>query len=141
MNIKELATKLINVNGTNDPFTLAKNLKIIILYEDLGSKLGYFSKDYRLKFIHIDQNLPILTQRFVCAHELGHALLHPDVNTPFLSRYTLFSKSKIERQANTFAVELLMPDDLLLKSNEISFYNIAAKLGIPAKLTDLKQVK
>ena len=141
MDVKEIVQTLIMEKGTSSPFKLSKIFKIGILYEDLGTMLGYYSKDYRFKFIHINQNLPNRKRRFVCAHELGHAILHPDVNTPFLSQYTLFSKSKVERQANTFAVELLMPDDLLVEHSEISLYNIAAKLGIPAKLTDLKQVK
>lgn len=141
MDIKEVVETLIKIHGTSCPFELAKIKDIGILYENLGSKLGYFSKDYRFKFIHINQALKSRRQRFVCAHELGHAIMHPDVNTPFLSRYTLFSVSKVERQANTFAVELLMPDDLLQKHSEISLYNIAKELGIPGKLADLKEIK
>lgn len=140
MEIKDIVQTLINEKGTSCPFKLSKIFKIGILYEDLGTMMGYYSKDYRFKFIHINQNLPSRKQRFVCAHELGHALLHPDVNTPFLTQHTLFSKSKVERQANAFAVELLMPDDLLLEHGEISLYNIAAKLGIPTRLADLKEV-
>lgn len=52
-------------------------------------------------------------RKFVCAHELGHALLHPGINTPFLKASTLFSVNKLEREANEFAVELLLPDDLI----------------------------
>lgn len=60
-----------------------------------------------------NENVPEHLQAFVCAHELGHALLHRNINTPFLSKNTLFSIDKIERQANTFAVELLLPDNIL----------------------------
>lgn len=141
MNIKEIVEDLIKKHGTNCPFQLAKILKIGILYEDLGSKLGYYSKDYRFKFIHINQGLSNHKQLYVCAHELAHAIMHPEVNTPFLSQFTLFSISKIERQANTFAVELLMPDSLLQEYSEISLYNVAARLGIPDKLADLKEKK
>lgn len=141
MEIKEIVQTLSGEKGTSCPFKLSKILKIGILYENIGTMMGYYSKDYRFKFIHINQNLSKRKQRFVCAHELGHAILHPDVNTPFLTQHTLFSKSKVERQANIFAVELLMPDDLLLEHSEISLYNIAADLGIPAKLADLKQLK
>jgi len=139
--IKEIVQTLIKENGASCPFKLSKIFKVGILYEDLGTMMGYYSRDYRFKFIHINQNLPSRMQRFVCAHELGHALLHPDVNTPFLSRCTLFSKSKVERQANIFAVELLMPDKLLQEYNETSLYNIAAKLGIPDRLADLKEIE
>ncbi|WP_412055234.1 ImmA/IrrE family metallo-endopeptidase [Bacillus altitudinis] len=42
-----------------------------------------------------------------CAHELGHALLHNESNTPFLKRNTFFSTEKIELEANFFAMHLL----------------------------------
>lgn len=49
-------------------------------------------------------------QRFICAHELGHLILHPIKNT-------LYSVSKIEVEANIFAVELLVPDESLYGNN------------------------
>jgi Zn-dependent peptidase ImmA (M78 family) len=139
MDIKEIVTNTVEKIGTNDPFLLARSLKINVLYEDLGSKLGYFSKDYRFKFIHINQSLPKDHQRFVCAHELGHAICHPNENTPFLSKYTLFSVSKIEREANRFAVELLMPDSIVMENEDFGIYTLARSLGIPPKLAELKQ--
>ena len=54
-------------------------------------------------------------QRFSCAHELGHALLHPDANTPFLTKYTYLSVDKYEIEANKFALKLLIPDELLFE--------------------------
>ncbi|WP_418534933.1 ImmA/IrrE family metallo-endopeptidase [Gallintestinimicrobium sp.] len=52
-------------------------------------------------------------QRFACTHELGHVPLHPDANTPFLTKYTYLSVDKYEIEANKFALELLIPDELL----------------------------
>ncbi|WP_425057663.1 hypothetical protein SCACP_21830 [Sporomusa carbonis] len=79
-----------------------------------------------------------MSKQFVCGHELGHAIKHSDMNTPFLKRHTLFSTDKIERQANTFAVELLLPDEILREYSDCSLYNIAKNVGIPDKLIDLK---
>jgi len=140
LDIKTRVEILIKKHKTNCPFTLADKLNIHILYEPLGATLGYFSKDFRFKFIHINQDILPEYQKFVCAHEIGHAILHPDVNTPFLSQHTLFSISKIERQANKFAVEFIMPDNLL-KETECSIYSLAASLGIPESLADLKMIR
>jgi Zn-dependent peptidase ImmA (M78 family) len=135
--IKAIVEKLIEKHKTNCPFTLAKNLNINMLYEDLGSTMGYFSKDFRFKFIHINQSLNEEESIFTCAHELGHAIQYPDVNTPFLKRHTLFSVDKIEREANTFTVELLLPDRLIKENADCSIFNIGKMVGIPDKLIKL----
>lgn len=137
--IKTIAVELVKKYKTNCPFTLARELNIHIAYESLGQTMGYYTKDFRIKFIHINQQLTDKDQAFTCAHELGHALLHPTLNTPFLRRHTLFSVDRIERQANTFAVELLLPDQLLEEYSECGFYNIADMVGIPVKLINLKR--
>lgn len=136
--IKEIAEKLMKKYKTNCPFTLAKRMNITILYEDLGDTMGYFNKDFRFKFIHINQSLNEEESTFTCAHELGHAIQHHDVNTPFLKRHTLFSVDKIEREANTFAVELLLPDRLIEENTDCSIFNIGKMVGIPDKLIKLK---
>lgn len=138
MNIKDIVLGLVKRHKTNDPFRIAAERNIHIVYESLGSTMGYFSRDFRIGFIHINQNLSSDEQRFVCGHELGHGVMHPDINTPFLKRHTLFSTSKIEREANTFAVELLLPDDVLREFNDCSIYSIAANRGIPPELVNLK---
>lgn len=141
MCIKNTVLGLIEKHKTNDPFRIAGERNIHILHEPLGSTMGYFSQDFRIGFIHINQDLSEKEQIFVCGHELGHSIMHRHINTPFLKRHTLFSVDKIERQANTFAVELLMPDKLLQEYSDISIYNIASKLGIPSKLVELKLIQ
>lgn len=83
-----------------------------------------------------------MLQFFIAAHELGHAVQHPDTNTSFLKIHTLFSTEKIEVEANTFAVELLLPDDLFLENNESSFtiYDAIKEKGVPIELLSLKSI-
>jgi Zn-dependent peptidase ImmA (M78 family) len=138
VDIKMIVEKLINEHGTNDPFAIADNLNIIILRPDMHNVLGFFSRYNRTKFIHLNNDIPENLKKFVCAHELAHAIMHPDANTPFLKRCTLLSTLKIERQANTFAVECLMTDSLLREYSYCGMYNLAASLGIPIELIDLK---
>lgn len=49
-----------------------------------------------MKTIHLNENAREELKRFICAHELGHAIFHAKVNMPFLSVYTLYSFEKIE---------------------------------------------
>lgn len=140
MNVKEKVEYLRKKYGTDDPFKLAKDLDIIILYEDLGTILGYFDAHFRMRTIHINTAAPDALKPYICAHELGHAVLHAKINTPYLSAYTLFSVAKIEQQANTFAVELLMPDSLIRDYPEHSIYNIARMAGIPKGMEQLKVI-
>lgn len=139
LDIKRLVKSKVLKYETDDPFKIAERAGIIVLYEDLLDTMGYFNIYKQIKIIHINQALPMHEQIFTCSHELGHVFQHPGVNTPFLMRNTLLSVSRIEREANIFAVELLLPDELLLKYSNISLYTLAAKYGIPAKLADLKR--
>ncbi|MNB78605.1 Metallopeptidase ImmA [compost metagenome] len=92
--------------------------------------------------IHINNAASEQDQRFTCAHELGHVILHPNVNTPFLRRQTLYSVDRIEREANQFAVELLMPDDLLyeFKHKNWTVQEAAAIYGVPSGFERLKKI-
>lgn len=140
--IKSNVNQLVEKYYTNDPFKIAKYLGIQIVFELLGNALGYYSKHFRVPIIHINQNADRQSQFFIAAHELGHAVQHPDTNTSFLKIHTLFSTEKIEVEANTFAVELLLPDDLFLENNESSFtiYDAVKEKGVPIELLSLKSI-
>ena len=140
--IKDLVNRLIKKHHTNDPFEIANRKGIIITFENLGNTLGYYNKYKRIKFIHINNLIDYPTKRFVCAHELGHALLHPNANTPFLKTNTFFCLSKIEKEANKFAVELIMPDEALYdyKDTSLTIYEASEMYGIPVEVCHLKKV-
>lgn len=138
MDEKRIVKALIAKHETNSPFIITDNLGITLLYRSMRNTFGFFSKYKRFGFIHLNDNLPEHLKAFVCAHELAHALMHADINTPFLKANTLFSTDKIEREANTFAVELLLPDYLLREYAGCSMYQIAAMVGIPDALVYLK---
>jgi Zn-dependent peptidase ImmA (M78 family) len=139
--IKEIVRQLIKKHKSNDPFQIAKEKNIIILFAELGNTLGFYSSYKRIQFIHINNQLNEMMQRFVCAHELGHAVLHPKSNTPFLRANTLFSVEKLEVEANTFAVELLLPDDIITQyqNTELTIYDVAEIYSVPRELVHLKK--
>ncbi|MDF9451739.1 ImmA/IrrE family metallo-endopeptidase [Bacillus toyonensis] len=140
MEIKEYVLKIVKKHSTANPFEIAKRKNILVLFEDLGNTLGFYNTYKRFKFIHINNKIDETTQRFVCAHELGHALLHPKANTPFLRNKTLFSVDRLEIEANTFAVELLLPDEMIseYQDTNLSIQEVAEIYGIPENFAHLK---
>ena len=64
--------------------------------------------------------------------------MHGDLNTVFMDTKTFHPHTRFERQANTFAAELLLPDELLLESTECSIYQLAQSYGLPTKYAELK---
>ncbi|MEN1968973.1 ImmA/IrrE family metallo-endopeptidase [Lentibacillus sp. N15] len=139
---KNTAIKLIKTYESNCPFEIAEQKGISIIYEALGGALGYYNCYKRIQFIHINNDLDERLRKFVCAHELGHALLHKDENTPFLKRKTLFSTKKIEIEANTFAVELLLPDEYIYeyKDTSATLKEAAQIYGIPEEMSHFKKI-
>jgi Zn-dependent peptidase ImmA (M78 family) len=78
-----------------------------------------------------------LRRRFTIAHEIGHLVLHaPGGTAAVFCRVTdplVIAANRIEREANRFAAELLMPEDLVRAE--------AARVGPDrAALADLFQV-
>ena len=143
MNIRKKVQQLIRRHGTNDPERLARTMGINVIYIDLGGSVyGTYLKYKRVKTILIDaERTPEHLRRFVLAHELGHAVCTPDANTSWISAYTLaLNTDRIEREANTFAVELLLPDDFVRENEGCSIYQLARLRGVPERLVELKGI-
>lgn len=138
MDIQNVISHLIKKYKTNDPFEIADMLNISIFYEELGTINGYYNKPLRMKQIHINDALSENMKKFTCAHELGHALLHPDVSTPFLRSQTLLSINKMEIEANTFAVKLLIPDDIIRENRDLTTQQLSRLLGYEQALIELR---
>jgi len=119
MDIKLKVLNLIVKYGTKNPFKLAKKLNIEIIIEDLGEVRGLFKKVLKRKFIFINSKLNEFDKNLVCAHELGHAILHSSSNYQFLIDNTrILRKSRLEDEANLFASYLLIPDDEVFEEYE-----------------------
>lgn len=138
--IIDRVNKLKKEYKTNNPFDIAEGEKIIIIREPLGSIRGYYNKYVRQKFIHINSDMDEIQQLVTCGHELGHAILHPNANTPFFRVNTFYSISKLEKQANKFDAHLLVDmnqiDSYLLK--HCSYEQIAASLNLPVELIKIR---
>lgn len=136
--IKNTVAQLTEKHNTNNPFEIANAENIIILKEPLGNINGYYNKKYRQQFIHINCNIDESSQYTTCCHELGHAILHPDSNTPFLRNNTFYSVNKLEKQANLFAAELIIQDDIIHNYENCNLEYISLTENIPIELLKLK---
>lgn len=141
MGVKEKVGKLISKYHTNEPFEIAELRNIPIIFEPLGDIWGYCHSYKRMQIIHINSELDYIDRRFSCAHEIAHIILHPKINTGFLRMNTFFSVERIEREANYFAIELLMPDSTVQEYASHSIFEIANICGIPEELADLKKLE
>lgn len=139
MDIKKSVDYYVKKIRSRNPFEIADALNITVIFEELGSINGYYNKQLRMKQIHINYSLEDNERLFTAAHELGHAILHPNTNTPFLRSYTYFSIDKLENEANEFAVELLVPDSEFGEyARDYTLEQIARIYGYHVELMKLK---
>ena len=139
--IRKIISKYTNKYSTNNPYELAKYLKIEVFYSPFGALSGFYKYMKRHKCIFInsdieDENL----MRFVMAHELGHAIMHTKENCYFMDSKTLLNTSKIETQANMFAINLLVPDELFAEHKNLTLAQFARLTGNDKKLIELKMI-
>lgn len=137
-NLKDTILRLTKNYKTFDPFELADALNISVYFEELGTINGYYNKPLRMKQIHINQNLNECDAKFTCAHELGHAILHPNASTPFLRSKTFLSVDKLEIEANEFAVNLLIPDCEIYDNKELTTGQLSRLLGYEEAMIKLR---
>ena len=143
-NISCRTDALIRKYKTRDPFELCDALEIRIRLKDLGTAIkAYYFCQSRSRNIVLNTRSGETVQRVLCAHELGHALLHGELAAMRgFSELELFdATSRTEYEANMFAAELLIDDrelSELLADGESSFFTAAGKLYVPAELLDFK---
>lgn len=141
MDIRREVAYLKRYYKTDDPFDVIRAKNIFLLYEELGLINGYYNFVLRQKQIHINCNLKGTQRIFTATHELGHAIMHPKANTPFLLANTYQSVDKLEIEANKFAVEFLITDETLyeyLKYQEYTLEQVSRLLGYQKELIELR---
>lgn len=113
MDIKARVNRLVRFCKTRDPFEIIKGMNIILVTYPLEGVRGFYQYFQRNNIIYLDENLSDPERCFVLAHELGHMMLHKKSNAIFMDTRTQFNTSKYEQEANLFAMELLLPDQIL----------------------------
>ena len=74
------------------------------------------------------------------AHELGHAILHPRQNCYFIRNKTFLSADRIEIEANTFAIELLVPDTEIIENSNLTLGQLARLTGYSEDILRYKKI-
>lgn len=138
MNQKRIVESLVRKFGSRNPFKIAEELGIIIIRTPLTGIRGFYQYIKRCRIIYLDSGLDEYTERFVCAHELGHAILHRNHNRIFLDTCTSLTSSRYELEADRFAVDLLYDDDDLREYLEHPIQAAADLMGVNANLAEYR---
>ncbi len=95
-----------------DPFRVSREKGITVLFrDDFTAQKGAFTTVSGQMFIFINSRLSDEMQRLVCAHELGHALLHRNIRGAFLEFALFDTADHLEYEANLFAADFLLSDE------------------------------
>lgn len=138
MDIKRLAERLVRKFGTRDPFRIADELGYTIIYTPLVGVRGFYQYLKRCHIIYLDSELDDNTACFVCAHELGHSILHRGLNRIFMDTRTFIVTSRYETEANRFAVDLLHSDGDLQPYLSRGYECAAAYMGVSVQLAEYR---
>lgn len=116
--IIEKAERLTAKYETRNPYAIAGQLGIFVLnFDTPGTLKGMYSVIKRSRFIFVNESLDDDLKRFVCAHELGHDILHRKIigQTPLSDTNMYGNSSRMEYEANVFAAALLIDRKKLLR--------------------------
>lgn len=135
MNIEYKVKDLIKKYNTSNIKELVDHLDISIEYQDFKAK----TLDSRLMivdskgYIFVRSDLDCAYENFLIAHESGHYVLHfdKDISFNFLRRVY---KTRLEREANEFAIRLLMFEELHNIKDIENIEFIVKEKGIPLKV-------
>lgn len=114
MGTADSVNALVQKYRTRNPFILAEREGIEVLYKTYISTIGY----YYPRYIVIEKNIHRVGQTVVCAHELGHAIMQPDI----LAFMDINHRMQYEYVATDFARFLLYPDDNRMTTKKMIEY-------------------
>lgn len=139
--IISLANEIRKKSKGRDIFEIAENSGAKVWHRPLGGLKGFYICENGSRYIVINEALDKMTAQVVCAHELGHDMLHRDLSVGGIRENTMFLDSnRTEREANLFAAEILITDKAIV--SELRFTNspeaAAFELGVPVELLQYK---
>lgn len=138
MDIKRLVDSLVRKYNTRNPFEIIKNLNVIVVFYPLNGVRGFYQYFQRNNIIYIDETLSDREKLFVCAHELGHMLLHKQTNAIFMDSRTQLNTTKYELEADRFAVNLIMSDEEIEEHLNFTTAQFSRLFGYSKKLIELR---
>ena len=139
--IIETAEKVLKEYGGRDVFETAENSGANVWFRELGGLKGFYLCENGKRYIVINNALDNVLKKVVCAHELGHDMLHRELSAGGIREGTLFlDTNKTEREANLFAACLLISDEEILEAASYSadISSAASSLDLPPEIVEYK---
>lgn len=130
--IDNIANGLLDTFKTNNPYELCRLLKIKIIKVDnknkmlLGKDSIYYRDYYDKEVIFIRDDLFGYDEDFILRHELGHAILHTDINNSYFTNI-----GKLDKQANYFALLLTGINFDEIEMSGMTLAQIASCVHVP----------
>ena len=140
--IDEIVLGLIDTYNTNNPYELCDELNIFIIKLEAENKLLqgnqsiYIRNFYGKEIIFIRNDLNKNHELFYLRHELGHAVLQPDIQHS--SNKKLLNIPKFEKHADYFALRLSKIDFDEIYLHQMTYEQIASCIEVPSRA--LKQL-
>lgn len=103
----DLVADLIEKTGEKKAYDIAKSIGYKIKEADTPKHVNGFCTEFLdSKFIVVSNRLEDWQKRAIVAHEIGHIVLHPDYNYLCFDDRTWYRSTKMEKEADEFAVEM-----------------------------------
>ena len=116
LNLSHVALPGLTLGGVVDHLR-ADGVPVEDIGEPTTSLAGFLFAAGRIGVAFVNANDILGRRRFTAAHELGHAVLHREKMGQFIADADITeaddTAAGIEREANHFAVELLMPEEVI----------------------------
>lgn len=140
--IDEIVLGLTDKYNTNNPYELCDELNIRIFKLDPQNKLLkgnhsiYIRDFYGEEVIFIRNGLNEKHELFYLRHELGHAILQPDIHNSLNNNF--LNIDKFEKQADYFALKLSNIQFDAIYMHQMTYEQIASCVEVPPRA--LKQL-
>lgn len=112
--IISLTSRIKNTWNTNDPYKIAEKFGIVVLHRDNCYK-DFTAQTVKFPgyptIISINNVYSAFSKKLLCAHELGHALLHEG----YVNHFAITDQNvvtNVEQEANLFAISLMTESDV-----------------------------
>ena len=113
-------------------------MNVILVTYPLEGVRGFYQYFQRNNIIYLDERLSGHDRKFVLAHEMGHMLLHKKSNAIFMDTRTQFNTSRYEKEADLFAMSLLVPDEILSEYRGCDVGQLSRILGYHERLIKMR---
>lgn len=115
-NLTHVALPGLTLGGVSNHL-LADGIPVGDIGEPSAKLAGFLFFAGRIGTAFVNADDILVRRRFSAAHELGHAVLHREVMGRFIADPTISESdeatTEMEREANRFAAELLMPAEVI----------------------------